>query len=59
MTEEEKDLSVLRMKRDGRDATGHWTVDVLRQVIRSWQFYAFVIGWACVHNSILSITLVL
>ncbi|ATY63245.1 major facilitator superfamily transporter [Cordyceps militaris] len=49
MTEEEKQLSVDRMKRDGRDATSVWTWDVIRQIARSWQFYGFVIGWGFVE----------
>ncbi|OAA56405.1 Major facilitator superfamily domain, general substrate transporter [Cordyceps fumosorosea ARSEF 2679] len=49
MTEEEKALSIHRMKRDGRDAVGVWTWDVVRQILRSWQFYGFVIGWGFVE----------
>ncbi|XWX00314.1 hypothetical protein V2A60_008334 [Cordyceps javanica] len=49
MSEEERALSVDRMKRDGRDAVGAWTWDVVRQILRSWQFYAFVIGWGLVE----------
>ncbi|OAA69282.1 Major facilitator superfamily domain, general substrate transporter [Akanthomyces lecanii RCEF 1005] len=49
MSDAEKELSILRMKRDGRDATGAWSWDVVRQILRSWQFYSFVIGWGFVE----------
>ncbi|PMB69133.1 Pantothenate transporter liz1 [Beauveria bassiana] len=49
MTETEKMLAIARMKSDGRDSVGAWTWDVVRQVLRSWQLYAFVIGWGWIE----------
>ncbi|KAM3504492.1 hypothetical protein MY10362_003540 [Beauveria mimosiformis] len=49
MTETEKTLAIARMKSDGRDSVGAWTWDVVRQVLRSWQLYAFVIGWGWIE----------
>lgn len=52
MTAEEKELSIQRMKDDGRDAHGKWNLDVIRQILVSWQFYAFVVAWACVYTPV-------
>ncbi|KAJ6781027.1 hypothetical protein PWT90_04929 [Aphanocladium album] len=49
MSDAEKALSIKRMARDGRDAVGAWTWDVVGQILRAWQFYAFVIGWGLVE----------
>lgn len=48
MTEDEQQLSIQRMKNDGRDATSKWSWGVIRQILSSWQFYSFVIAWAYV-----------
>ena len=49
MSEEEKQRCIERMADEGRDAEGsHWDRALIKQVLRSWQLYAFCLAWGSV-----------
>lgn len=49
MMPKEQDLAIKRMQDNGRDAEGKWNVQCFRNILLSWQLYAFTIGWALVE----------
>lgn len=49
MSEDEKQRCIERMADEGRDAEGsHWDRALIKQVLRSWQLYAFCLAWGSV-----------
>ncbi|RKK95493.1 hypothetical protein BFJ68_g14779 [Fusarium oxysporum] len=46
MSEDEKQRCIERMADEGRDAEGsHWDRALIKQVLRTWQLYAFCLAW--------------
>lgn len=46
MTEKEREMCIERMASDGRDARGKWDWTLIKRILRSWEFYAFIVAWA-------------
>lgn len=49
MTEEERELAIKRMRDDDRDSDGKWDWTCIKRILRSWQFYTFVVAWGFVE----------
>jgi MFS transporter, ACS family, pantothenate transporter len=54
MTEEERQRCIERISDEGRDAElFHWDRALVKQVLTSWQLYAFCIAWGLITSFLL------